>query len=121
MIEGVIGVIIWTENLERLLAFYRDTLGLKPHSLRPDFVSFKWGNMRLNLGKHSLVEGQAKEPHRSMINLGVKAIHEIHHALRDKGVIFSRLPEREHWGGWVATFSDPDGNILQLLQQPDSK
>jgi len=27
-------------------------------------------------------------------------------------------PEREHWGGWIATLQDPDGNILQLLQLP---
>ncbi len=25
-------------------------------------------------------------------------------------------PEQESWGGWVATFKDPDGNVLQLLQ-----
>ena len=33
MIDGVVGVTIWTDNLKRLLAFYRDTLGLTPHSV----------------------------------------------------------------------------------------
>jgi predicted enzyme related to lactoylglutathione lyase len=33
-------------------------------------------------------------------------------------VEFIRQPEREQWGGWIATFKDPDGNILQLLQLP---
>ena len=35
-----------------------------------------------------------------------------------QGVQFIREPEEESWGGTVATFSDPDGNILQLLEFP---
>ena len=53
MLSGVVGVIIWADNLDRLLPFYRDTLGFTPHSVRSDFVAFKWGDMRLSLGKHS--------------------------------------------------------------------
>jgi hypothetical protein len=33
-------------------------------------------------------------------------------------VVFSRRPEREAWGGVVATFADPDGNTLQLMELP---
>ena len=51
-----------------------------------------------------------------MINLGVNDIHGEYDELRRRGVDFLRPPEREHWGGWVATFRDPDGNVLQLLQ-----
>ncbi len=36
-------------------------------------------------------------------------------------VNFDRVPEQEHWGGWVATFRDPDGNMLQLLEQPPDR
>ena len=118
MIEGVVGVIIWTEDLDRLVAFYRDTLGLTPHSVRPDFVSFKWGDMRLGIGKHSEVKGRSREPLRIMVNLGVDDIHEEYQRLRALGVQFVRPPEQEHWGGWVGTFSDPDGNTIQLMQLP---
>ena len=121
MIEGVVGVIIWTENLERLLEFYRDTLGLTPHSVRPDFVAFRWGRMRLSIGTHSRVKGPSTEPDRVMVNLGVTDIHALHRKLEAKGVLFSRPPEQEHWGGWVATLSDPDGNTLQLMQQPSER
>ena len=51
-----------------------------------------------------------------MVNLGVDDIHREYNALREKGVQFIRPPEREHWGGWVSTFSDPDGNTVQLMQ-----
>ena len=118
MIERVAGVIIWTGDLERLSAFYRETLGLAPHSVRPDFVAFRWGDMRFSIGLHSEVEGSSAEPNRIMVNFEVEDIHEVYAALEAKGVSFRRPPEREHWGGWVCTFSDPDGNVLQLLQQP---
>ena len=118
MVQGVVGVVIWTDDLERLVSFYRDTLGFEPHSVRPDFVAFKWGDIRLSIGKHSEIKGSARDPYRIMVNLRVADIHEVHSSLTAKGVSFLRAPEREHWGGWVCTFTDPDGNVLQLLQQP---
>jgi predicted enzyme related to lactoylglutathione lyase len=118
MISGVVGVIIWSENLDRLLAFYRDALGLTPHSIRPNFIAFRWGDMRLSLGKHVKVTGPSRDPYRIMINLGVDDIHHVYAGLCASGVSFLKPPTQEYWGGWVATFFDPDGNILQLLQQP---
>jgi len=115
-INGVVGAIIWTDNLERLLNFYRDTLELRPHSYHSNFVSFEMGETRLGIGIHSEVSGQTREPYRIMLNLSVDEINEAYELLTMKGVQFIRIPEKEHWGGWVATFSDPDGNIIQLMQ-----
>ena len=121
MIEGVIGVIIWTDDLDGMVEFYRETLGLTPHSVRPNFVAFKWGEMRLSIGTHDEVSGKTSEPYRIMVNLGVDDIQKVHGTLLGRGVKFDRDPEQEHWGGWVATFRDPDGNILQLLEQPPER
>ena len=118
MIRGLAGVVIWTDDLNRLVCFYRDTLGLTLHSERPHFVSFKWGNVRLGIGSHSAVKGASVDRYRVMVNLDVEDIHATYERLSDAGVEFIRPPEREHWGGWVCTFADPDGNILQLLEQP---
>jgi predicted enzyme related to lactoylglutathione lyase len=117
-IESLAGVIIWTENLDRLSNFYQDSLNMKPHSVRPGFVAFQFGDTRLSLGKHNNVVGQSEEPYRIMVNLGVSDIHEAFRTLESRGVSFIRSPEKEHWGGWVATFFDPDGNLLQLLEAP---
>jgi predicted enzyme related to lactoylglutathione lyase len=54
-----------------------------------------------------------------MPHLGVTDIHAEHARLSAEGVEFIRQPEREHWGGWVATLKDPDGNVLQLLEFPE--
>ena len=118
MITGVVGVILWTSNLETMRRFYRDNLRLPLHSDHGDFVAFRFGEMRLNLGLHDAVQGPANDPYRIMINLGVEDIHAEHRRLASKGVEFLRPPEQESWGGWVATFKDPDGNLLQLLQIP---
>ncbi len=118
MIDGIAGVILWTEDVERLAAFYRDVLGLTVHSQRPHFVVFSLGSLRLSVGKHDGVAGRTKDPYRIMVNLGVQNIQTAYARMKAQGVAFLRPPEQEHWGGWVATFHDPDGNIIQLLQQP---
>ncbi|MDP6453722.1 MAG: VOC family protein [SAR202 cluster bacterium] len=121
MIGSVNGVIIWTHDLDRLTKFYTETMGFTPHSIRSYFVNFEWGDMRFSIGSHDEIKGQAADPYRIMINFDVQDIHTIHQTLVDKGVEFIRPPEQEHWGGWVTTLLDPDGNMLQLLQQPPDR
>lgn len=114
-IDGIAGLVITSGQGEALAKFYRDVLGFTAHSDRPDGAQFKWGNFRLTIGSHSAVNGGAKDPYRMMINLLVTDIHAVHRRLVERGVKFIRPPERERWG-WLATFHDPDGNTLQLLQ-----
>ena len=120
-ITGLAGVLIWTgaDRFAAMAAFYRDCLELPARTVKPDFVNFDWGGVRLSVGVHAEVGGPARDPLRVMVNLAVDDIREVHARLVGAGVTFSRPPERETWGGWVATFADPDGNTLQLLQLPD--
>ncbi len=118
VINSVVGVIIWTDRLDVMTQFYRETMGFPVHSVKPYFVAFEWGDMRFSIGTHEDVSGKTTESDRVMINLGTENIQEAYEDLVAKGVEFVRPPEQEHWGGWVATLRDPDGNTLQLLQQP---
>ena len=77
--------------------------------------------MGFSIGLHSRVNGRSKDPFRAMINFDVTDINEISSRLKAHGTKFIREPELEHWGGLVATFEDPDGNIIQMLQQPISR
>ena len=119
-IDGLAGVLLWTEaeRFQAMARFYRDTLGLTPRSAKSDFINFDWSGVRLSLGVHDRVRGASREPLRIMINLTVADIRAVHQRLSRAGVVFTRAPAREDWGGWVATFADPDGNILQLMQLP---
>ena len=116
MITGVVGITLWTDDLERLFHFYSETMMLRLHSKHDDFTAFELGDIRFNIGRHSNVNGPAVDPYRIMAHLGVDNIHQEHRRLAALGVEFIRPPEQEGWGGWVATLRDPDGNILQLLQ-----
>lgn len=119
-IAGLAGVLIWTEaaRFGTMARFYRDTLGLTPRSAKGDFINFDWQGVRLSIGVHDGLEGTNRDPLRLMVNLTVTDIRSVHARLAREGVVFTRAPEREDWGGWVATFADPDGNILQLMQLP---
>ena len=119
-IEGLAGVLIWTEGgrFEAMARFYRDRLGLAPRTSKPDFINFDWGGVRLSVGVHDGVRGQSRDPLRIMVNLAVDDIRAVHARLAGAGVVFTRPPEVEEWGGQVATFLDPDGNLIQLLELP---
>ena len=112
------GVLLWTtkERHPAMAAFYRDTLGLTPRSDRPGFINFAWGDTRLTVSVHSEIQGEAADPLRIMVNLATPDIHSVAARLAEAGVAFSREPSPEPWGGWIATFNDPDGNTVQLMQ-----
>ena len=120
-IKRLSGVIIWTDQFTNMVTFYGKVLGLSPHSVKSDFVAYKWGNTKFSIGQHSEISGESKDPYRIMLNFDVSDIKLLCQKLTGKGVRFIRKPEREHWGGVVATFNDPDGNIIQLLQHPITK
>ena len=84
MIDGVVGVIIWTDTLTVMRAFYSDILGLELHSEHDNFIFYKWGDMRLGIGIHSKVKGKAVDPYRLMINLGVQDIFQEYTSLVEK-------------------------------------
>jgi predicted enzyme related to lactoylglutathione lyase len=120
MIQGLAGVLIWTERerFDAMARFYRERLGLTPRTSKPDFINFDWGGVRLSVSVHDRVSGASRDPLRIMINLAVDDIRTVHARLEKAGVVFTRPPEAEEWGGQVASFLDPDGNLLQLLQLP---
>ncbi len=117
------GVLVWTEaaRFRALRDFYVETLGLAPRADRANHVDFEWGGLRLTVAVHQDVAGAAPDPLRVMINFAVEDIEAEYARLVEAGVAFSRAPGREPWGGLVATFADPDGNTLQLLQLPDER
>lgn len=120
MIDDVIGINIYTARLPEMVAFYRDVLGLPLHSDHGNFVAFEpRPGLRLNIGLHSQVWTEKNlDPYRVMLSLGTRTIQADHERLQGLGVQFIRPPELEGWGGLVATFQDPDDNILQLMQPP---
>src|SRR5207245_6975875 len=93
MITGLRGATIWSEDLNNLLPFYRDVLGLPVGVQTPGFVVLgtREGPV-LALGTHSQVHGRNADPARHMVGLTTDDIT----AAEGRG--------------------NPDGNLVQLLQ-----
>ncbi len=99
----------------RLIAFYRDVLQLPLHGMGPHNFAIGADTI-LSIQHHSQVSGPTKEPTRVIFDFWVKDIDAEQARLEVQGVRFSRSKGLEYWGGVISTFSDPDGNTIQLIQ-----
>ena len=117
------GVLIWTERerFDAMARFYRDQLGLTPRTSKPDFINFDWGGVRLSVSVHDRVFGDEQGSVPDHDQSGRRRRRAAHARLTRAGVVFTRPPEAEDWGGQVASFLDPDGNLVQLFQLPPAR
>ncbi len=111
MITGLAGASIWSEDLNNLLPFYRDVLGLEVSVQTPGFVVLGG----LGLGTHSDVRGRNADPARHMIGLATNDITTDWKRLKDTGVEFMEDPT-DYGNLIIATLKDPEGNLVQLFQ-----
>jgi predicted enzyme related to lactoylglutathione lyase len=116
MIKGLRGASIWSENVNNLLPFYRDLLGLKVAVDTPGFVVLgDLAGTTLALGTHSQVRGRNLDPARHMIGLTTDDVDGDYKRLKDVGVEFVETPT-DYSTVRLATLKDPEGNLVQLLQ-----
>ena len=112
-VEHVDFVSVPVTDLERSVAWYRDTLGL-PQTGEGGFPEFKLGdNVFLYLIDPTNVGGQFTAPHTAQIALRVPDVAETRKELEAKGIEF----QGEIFDTGVchmAFFRDPDGNALML-------
>lgn len=107
-----------SENAERLGNFYREVVQLP---LMPNMGSGMFdlgGGSILAIDGHSDVHGSTKEPPRVLLDFVVDDLVAEQKRLEAQGVKFLRSAGREEWGGITSTFTDPDGNYVQLMQFP---
>jgi predicted enzyme related to lactoylglutathione lyase len=115
IVTGVDFVGIATQDLERSVAFYGETLGLHRSAYRPDrnFAEFETGTVTFNVldpVKMGVGEFQAN---KSTLALHVEDVPAARAELESRGVTF--LGEIFDTGVChMAFFADPDGNALML-------
>jgi catechol 2,3-dioxygenase-like lactoylglutathione lyase family enzyme len=112
------GVRIFVDDYAQARAFYAETLGLPVAWEMPDLEAFgvEAGAAQI------IVECEGPEsPARAYVgrfagvSLAVDEIAATYEDLKAKGVAFEGPPEKQPWGGTLAHFKDPAGNILTLL------
>jgi len=117
MIKGLAGATIWSEDVNNLLPFYRDLLGLEPSVQIPGFVVLgELGTPVLALGTHSEVRGRNADPARHMVGLLTDDVDTDCKRLTNAGVEFVEAPT-DYDRLRIATLKDPEGNLIQLLQR----
>jgi catechol 2,3-dioxygenase-like lactoylglutathione lyase family enzyme len=142
MIRGIHHTAIATKDLDRLLSFYRDLLGLEVvYSATiergtkeiddlfdlPDsacrLAMLKAGNGFIELFEFSNPPGGPGNPTRPVCDPGFTHIclnvHDIHHEydrLRAAGMRFHCPPFHTPGFCWATYGRDPDGNVIELLE-----
>jgi len=112
---GQIGITV--TDVERAIAFYRDTLGMKLLFQVPNMGFFACDGVRLMLSGSE----QPGEQYSSIIYFKVPDIQAAATALGQRGVRFEREPHllarlSDH-ELWMAFFRDPDRNLLALMSE----
>jgi len=112
-------VAVNVHQLDRAVAFYRDTLGMKLlFQVPPSMAFFDCAGVRLML---SLPDSPARDHPTSILYYRVQDIRAVASALKQQGVVFeedpaltARMPDHELW---IAFLRDTEGNVLALMEE----
>ena len=130
MEASLILVRVFVSDWPRAIRFYTETVGL-PLSYRSDELG--WAQLATGACQLALervgedTRGRAStaaKPDEPLlgrflgISLAVRDIYATHEELSERGVEFLAPPELMPWGGVLAHFRDPDGNVLTLVGEP---
>ena len=117
MIKQLANASIWSENLNNLLPFYRDVLGLNVAMDSPEYVYLAPDEQSpgLGLATHSEVHGRNTDPARHMVAFLSDDLPADWKRLKDAGVEFIQDPTDYGDGMSIATLKDPEGNYVQLF------
>jgi len=117
LLKRVRSTFYWSPDLDRSVGFYRDVLGMDLVSrYEDDWAEFDIGGDRLAL--HGS-RGAAPPVNGATVVFEVEDLDTAMNALIGKGVIFDGdVVEIPEGGGRFASFRDPAGNLLQILEPP---
>lgn len=109
-------IAIRVKNLDRAVAFYRDTLGIQfLFKAPPQLAFFQCGSIRLML---STPEKPEFDHPASPIYFNVKDIQQAYRILQERGAEFEGEPFVVHRDEkhelWMGFFRDPDRNLLAI-------
>ncbi len=115
---GRIGYVnIFVSDFDRALAFYEQTLGLTVVTRDESF-----GYASFATAGASFAFARADDPALTGRHTGigwvVDDVNEAFETLSAAGVEFEMPPAEQPWGGYMAMFRDPDGNLFYLDQIP---
>jgi predicted enzyme related to lactoylglutathione lyase len=121
MLGPVAALRLFTDNLKSTRTFYEKQLGLEVILSDNEVVVYDlYGiDLVIELVDSSDENAEALLGSFSGISCHVEDCLATYNALKEKGVEFLDTPAEEPWGGILAHFFDPSGNVLSLVEYPD--
>lgn len=107
-------------NLDRSIAFYRDTLGFSVSERRDDL---KFAHVAANVTGVEFGLNEVPDPKGSgsvVLNIGVAHVGAARRTLEGRGVTFRGQTIVIPGKVALAAFTDPDGNVLRLAGPPET-
>ncbi len=104
---------IFVADLTRSVTFFRDILGLTCHSAEVEFGYASFAAGPISFGIAQTDDADLVGRHTG-VGFMVDDIDAEYQRLSKLGVEFSMPPTLQPWGGILALFNDPDGNIYYL-------
>jgi predicted enzyme related to lactoylglutathione lyase len=113
MIESIARIWLPVTEMERAVAFYRDSLGLDVVEHDGDWSEVTAGDQRIGLNANESPAGDGG----AVVAFKVDDIDAAVEQMKGDGVEFADEISEHPWGR-IAPFKDPDGNDLQLYAPP---
>ncbi len=104
---------VFVSDISQAVEFYGGVLGLQAITTDTEFgyASFEAGPVSLGLAQTDDAALIGRHTGVGFITEDIDAKYE---ALTSRGVSFEMPPTRQPWGGTLALFCDPDGNVYYL-------
>lgn len=110
------GILIGSEDPERLAAYYRKLFG-DPGWDDGGYTGWLIGSGGVTIGPHDEVHGRNEQPGRLIWNIESPDVKADFERFKSAGatVIRELYTFEQAPGSWIATFADPDDNYFQLV------
>ena len=103
-------VIKFVGDMDRAVAFHRDTLGLPLIFSSPGWSEFATGETKLGLHPAS----EKNPPGTVELGFGVPDLQKFFEEMSAKGVVFTMPPTKQDFGGMLAQFVDSEGGNVSV-------
>lgn len=120
LIKRVAAARVFVANLDKAVRFYRDVLGLPLSGQTSESAVFSPKDIDFIVERADPTDPDAAE----MIGRFTALSFEVTDCISTVGVLTGRSvhflgpAQKQAWGGTLAHFLDPDGNVLTLVEYP---
>ena len=123
LITRVAALRVFVANMDKAVRFYRDTLGLPLSGQTPELAVFSPKDIDFIVERANPEDPEGAEmiARFTALSFEVADCRVAVGLLSGKSVQFLGPAQKQSWGGTVAHFLDPDGNVLTLVEYPQGR